>query len=96
MPIKVEKLNERELVIKLLGEDHTMGNLIAKSALKHPNVQIAAYSIDHPLVDVPKLVLVTDGSKSPLEVLKEVIKDVMSLASELLDITKKTLKYEEM
>ncbi|MEM1982923.1 MAG: DNA-directed RNA polymerase subunit L [Sulfolobales archaeon] len=74
--------------MKLIGEDHTMGNLISKYALNHPNVQIAAYSIDHPLTESPKIVIVTDGSKKPLDVLKEVIKEVS-------DVAEKMLKFSE-
>jgi len=89
--IKIEKLNDRELTIKLVGEDHTMGNLISKYALNHPNVQIAAYSIDHPLTEPPKVVLVTDGSKSPLEVLKDVIKEVIDTTEKLLKVSEDLL-----
>ncbi|MCS7108093.1 MAG: DNA-directed RNA polymerase subunit L [Sulfolobales archaeon] len=71
----------------MVGEDHTLGNLISKYALNHPNVKIAAYSIDHPLTESPKVVIVTDGSKNPLEVLKEVIKEVNDTAEKLLKLS---------
>lgn len=85
--IKVEKLDDRKLTIKLIGEDHTIGNLISKYALNHPNVQIASYSIDHPLTEHPKIILITDGSKKPLEVFKDVISDVLNTVEKLLKIS---------
>ncbi len=85
--IKVEKLSDRELTIKLIGEDHTMGNLISKYVLNHPNVQIAAYSIDHPLTEHPKVMLVTDNSIKPLEVLKEVINEVINTVEKLIKVS---------
>jgi DNA-directed RNA polymerase subunit L len=91
MTIKVEKFNDKELIIKLVGEDHTLGNLISKYALKHPNVQMAAYSIDHPLVGSPKIVLVTDGSKTSLEVLKEVLLKIIEDAEGVLKISEDLL-----
>jgi len=87
--IRVEKLTMNELELRIIGEDHTLGNLIAKTALNHPNVQIAAYSIDHPLVGSPRIVLVTDGSKAPLDVLKEVINEIIDMSKELLNISEK-------
>ncbi len=63
-----------------------MGNLLSKYALNHPNVQTAAYSIDHPLTEPPKVIVVTDGTKKPLEALKEVIKEVTDTAEELLRV----------
>lgn len=87
--IKVERLTKNELELRIVGEDHALGNLIAKTALNHPNVRIAAYSIDHPLVGSPKIVIVTDGSKAPLDVLKEVINEIINMSKELLSISEK-------
>ncbi|RLG80394.1 MAG: RNA polymerase [Thermoprotei archaeon] len=49
--LKIVKKTERELILEIRGEDHTLGNLFAKEALNHPDVTYAAYRIPHPLQD---------------------------------------------
>lgn len=94
MRVEVRKITNKELVIKLVGEDHTLGNLIAKQALNHPNVRLAAYTIEHPLEGSPIIRIVTDGEVHPLDVLKDVIKTSKELASELLEVLTNTLGLE--
>lgn len=84
MKIEVKRLDEKELIIKVFGETHTLGNLLAKSALKHPNVKLAAYSIEHPLEEAFVLRIITDGNKSALSVIKEVVKNLVNLEDEVL------------
>jgi len=92
---EVKKLTSKELVIKLVGEDHTLGNLIAKHALNHPHVRLAAYTIEHPLEGSPTIRIVTDGEVHPLEVFKEVIKDTRGILEELLKTLNTSLGIEE-
>ncbi len=77
MRVEVRKLTDKEIVLKLHGEDHTLGNLVAKLALRHPNVTMAAYQIEHPLEGSPIIRIVTDGSKDALEVLREVLREAI-------------------
>ena len=86
MRIEIKKATFKELVIKLTGEDHTLGNLIAKEALKHPHVKLAAYAIEHPLEGSPVIRIVTDGDVSSAEVLKEILKSLKTEANKLLKI----------
>ncbi len=83
MRLEIRRADERELIVKVFGETHTLGNLLAKSALKHPNVRLAAYSIEHPLEEAFVLRIVTDGSKPAVEALKEVIRGLVDLSDEL-------------
>jgi len=84
--IEVKKLTDRELVIKLIDEDHTLGNLIAKMALKHPHVKMAAYVIEHPLEGSPTIRIITDGEVRALDVLKDVIRESKTISSKLLEL----------
>jgi len=84
MRVEVKKLTDKEIVLKLHGEDHTLGNLVAKLALRHPNVTMAAYQIEHPLEGSPVIRIVTDGKKSALEVLKEVLKEGIGYVDALI------------
>ncbi len=78
--IEIKKLSDKEVVLEIEGEDHTIGNLIARLAQEKKGVKFAAYRIPHPLI--PKLIitLITDGSKKPIEVLKEVLNDIASMS----------------
>ena len=86
MRIEVKKLTDKEVVIRLLNEDHTLGNLIAKMALKHPHVKMAAYVIEHPLEGSPTVRIITDGEVRAIDVLKEVIKESENISSKILDL----------
>jgi DNA-directed RNA polymerase subunit L len=92
--LEVRKRSERELILKVYGETHTLGNLLAKSALRHPNVRMAAYSVEHPLEEAFVLRLVTDGTRDPANVLKEVVSDLIRLSDELLDRLREALGVE--
>ncbi|PUA32232.1 MAG: hypothetical protein B7O98_06065 [Zestosphaera tikiterensis] len=83
MEIEVKKYTDRELVLKLKGEDHTLGNLLAKHALSHPHVKLAAYVVEHPLEGSPTLRIVTDGQVDPVSILKEVVKNVKEMINDL-------------
>ena len=84
MRVEVKKLTDKEIVLKLHGEDHTLGNLVAKLALRHPNVTMAAYQIEHPLEGSPVIRIVTDGSKDALEVLKDVLREALDYVDSLI------------
>jgi len=70
--VKIVKRTDRELVLEIYGEDHTLGNMIAKEALNHPGVTYAAYRIPHPLQDLMELYLVVKEGYEPEKVLVEV------------------------
>jgi len=84
MRVEVKKLTDKEVVLKLHGEDHTLGNLVAKLALRHPNVTMAAYQIEHPLEGSPVIRIVTDGRRKALDVLKDVLKDAIEYVDALI------------
>lgn len=86
MKIELRKLTDREVVIRLLNEDHTLGNLIAKMALKHPHVKMAAYVIEHPLEGSPTVRIITDGEVRAIDVLKDVIRESKDISSKILDV----------
>ncbi len=96
MRIEVKKLTDKEVVIRLLNEDHTLGNLIAKMALKHPHVKMAAYVIEHPLEGSPTVRIITDGEVRAIDVLKEVIKESENISSKILDLLNNIFSGKEL
>ena len=86
----VRKESERELVLEFEDEDHTLGNLITKMALRDPRVSYATYRIEHPLKPKMTVEIRTNGSAPPREVLIEVLKKII----ELTETFEKQLKDE--
>lgn len=71
--------NEGSLMeFKIIGEDHTLCNLLREVLLKNKKVNVAAYKIEHPLLDKkgPMFIINTDGTISPKEALLEAIDNI--------------------
>jgi DNA-directed RNA polymerase subunit L len=91
----LKKLTDKEIRVVIQDQDkHSIPNLIAKLAVKKPGVTFAGYIIEHPLVSYPELVIQTDGTRNPLDVLKEVVEEAKSIAQEFLDSFNKALANE--
>lgn len=90
--IEVVKNTDKELVINIADEDHTIGNLIAKIAENKPGVIYSAYRIEHPLVPKLTITIVTDGSRKPLDILKEVLNDIVEMSREFQERFKEALR----
>ncbi len=98
MPVDIElkKCSDKELRFYVKDPDkHSIPNLIAKLALRKPGVVYAAYIIDHPLVSDPEVVILTDGSRHPLDVLEEVLREVREMANRFLEEFEKALSEYE-
>ncbi len=80
--IRLLKRSERSIEMELVGEDHTIANLIAKYAIKKPGVVYSSYIIPHPLTGNPVIVISTDGSRDPMDIVVEVLKEIISDAKE--------------
>ncbi|OYT40848.1 MAG: RNA polymerase [Desulfurococcales archaeon ex4484_58] len=82
MEIRVIRKTENELILEIEGEDHTLGNLLVKEALNHPDIIYASYRIPHPLQNKLELYF-TFRSKSDMEkVLCEIVENIHRYLSE--------------
>ena len=70
MEIKVLEESKNKLVIELEGETHTLANLLKKELWNDEHVKVSGYTVKHPLVGKPMLVVETDGKETPREALK--------------------------
>ncbi len=82
MELYVKRKTDRELVLQIKGEGHTLGNLIAKTAMSNPNVVFASYRIPHPLYDTMELIIEVKEGASIDKVLLEIIEDIRKHLSE--------------
>lgn len=78
MDVKIVSKTERELVLEIHGEDHTLGDLLMKEALRNPFVEYAAYRILHPLKNVMEFVFVVKEGADMSTILKEIIERLKS------------------
>jgi len=90
--VKVISKTDRELVLEIIGEDHTLGNMLMKEALRHPNVEYAAYRIPHPLRNIMEFtIIVKEGVNLP-GVLAEIISKLKSEIGEFKKLIEEVLK----
>jgi DNA-directed RNA polymerase subunit L len=80
--VKVVSKSERELVLEITGEDHTLGNMLMREALKHPSVEYAAYRIPHPLKNIMEFTLVVKEGANLPAVLAEIISSLKNQIAE--------------
>lgn len=91
MEIEVKKVSEKEVLLIVRGEGHTLGNLLAKQAMKHPHIVFASYRIPHPLQDRMEISIVVDENYSIDKALKEVISSIKDILGDLKKKIEETL-----
>lgn len=90
---ELKKCTDRELRIVIQDQDkHSIPNLIVKLVAGKPGVTFAGYTIEHPMVSYPEVVIMTDGSRSPIDVLREVVAEAKFIAEEFLKAFDKALQ----
>lgn len=82
MDVVVKKKTDREIVLQIKGEGHTLGNLIAKAAMNNPHVVFASYRIPHPLQDVMELVIEVEEGYPISKAIVEIVEDIRSSLNE--------------
>jgi len=90
--IRIEKKSDKELIFYLETEDkHSLPNLITKLALEKPHVIYSSYSIDHPMVSYPRIAILTDGERDPVDVLVEVLNEAKEYLIKIREIIKEKI-----
>lgn len=65
MEIKILDDKKNKLIIEVKGADHTLCNAIKAELWNDKHVKIATYSIKHPQISMPRIIIETDGELSP-------------------------------
>ncbi len=81
MEIKVLRRSENELRLEVVGESHTLLNLLQKELVRDPAVEIGGYEVVHPLERPVRSIFYvrTKGEKKP----EEAILDAVARAREM-------------
>ncbi len=64
MEIKILEDKKNKLIFESEGLEHTFCNMIKKELWNDSHVKIATYSVRHPSVSRPKMIIETDGSET--------------------------------
>ena len=65
MEIKIIDNKKSRLVFEVKGADHTLCNVLKTELWNDKHVKIATYSIRHPQISLPQMIVETDGEESP-------------------------------
>lgn len=73
------------------GEGHTLLNLIQSNLLKDKQVEMAGYTVPHPLMDKSRLFIKLNSGEAHLKVLKKALNSSKGELNEFLDGFEKSL-----
>lgn len=65
MELKILEDEKNKMVIELDGVSHGFCNMLREKLLENSHVKIAAYKINHPLINKPNFLVETDSNESP-------------------------------
>jgi len=92
MRVRILKKLRNELKIEVEGEGHTFCNVIQRALLKDRRVDLAGYSVPHPLTSSPVIYVRTRGQNRPATVLKDAIVGVQKESEGFRTALEKALK----
>ncbi|MCE4623487.1 MAG: hypothetical protein F7B11_01930 [Caldisphaeraceae archaeon] len=90
--IKIMKTEQGTYKIEVLGEDHTLGNLLASTLLGLDGVNIAYYEVPHPLENKVFLYIDLEEGIDPIKKLKEALEKIKLMNSKFRQIYLSELK----
>ncbi|RJQ16971.1 DNA-directed RNA polymerase subunit L [Candidatus Woesearchaeota archaeon] len=89
MEIEVIEQSKKKLIFKLKGADHTFCNALKRELYSDESVKISSYTIEHPLINIPKFIVETDTSKTPEKALSAAVKRLQGTNAKVLEAFKK-------
>ncbi|MEM2272796.1 MAG: DNA-directed RNA polymerase subunit L [Candidatus Bathyarchaeia archaeon] len=92
MQLKVLERKQNEIMVEIDGEGHTLCNLLESVLLEDNEVEVAGYTIPHPLVGKPILRVRTKGNKEPKEALREALIKIIERGRDLRKEFERTFK----
>ncbi len=79
MQLNTIEETKNKLIVELIGDSHTLPNIIKKELWNDKDVVISGYNIEHPLIGKPHIIVQTK-SKAPrtalVDAAKRIQKDV--------------------
>jgi len=82
--------------IKIVKQDHTLGNMLRAQLLTMPQVLFAGYKVPHPLHPYFIIKVQTDGTATPQEVLEQACTKLIGTISTLETKFKREFSYKDV
>ena len=92
MELELIKKENGSMQIKIVGENHTLCNLLRAQLNQDESVASAAYNIEHPLTESPKFYVQTKKGKSPKRALSDAADEIVEQLEDLRKQLQKALK----
>ena len=73
MEVKILDDKKNKIILEVKGADHTLCNAIKAELWNDKHVKIATYSIRHPQISVPQIIVETDGEEIPKNALMNAV-----------------------
>ena len=89
MELNIIEDKKDKLIFEIKGESHTLANAIRKELWNDEHVKSAAYAIEHPLIEIPRFIVETDGAdpkKTLVAAAKRVQKDLEKVKAEAKEL----------
>lgn len=90
MEVNILEEKKNRIVFEVKGETHTLCRALQKELWQDEHVKAAGYNIAHPLINIPKFILETDGAE-PRKTISAAVKRLEKSASKFEEQAK-TLK----
>jgi DNA-directed RNA polymerase subunit L len=92
--MNIEILEEKKNMIrfKIVGEDHTIVNLLKEELWNDKDVKIAAYKINHPLIGTPEMTVEVNQGSDAKKAIEDAVKRLTTKLSDLKELFKKNIK----
>lgn len=87
MEIHVIEKSAKKMIFTIKGADHTLCNPLKRELYNDESVKNASYTIEHPLVRVPKFIIETSG-KEPEKALIDAAKRLQKTNNSFLEAFK--------
>ncbi len=84
MKLRITRQEGKYLEMEFGGEGHTLLNLLQSSLLEDTNVEMAGYSLPHPLMDKSKLFITLKKGKAHERALKKATGNAKAKLDEFL------------
>jgi len=88
MEVKIIEEKKNKLVFEVPGEGHTLCNALQIELWNDSHVKSAGYNIAHPLINIPRFILETDGA-DPKKTISAAVKRLTKESAKLKDQAKK-------
>ncbi|GLB42261.1 putative RNA polymerase Rpb3/Rpb11 dimerisation domain [Lyophyllum shimeji] len=82
--------------IKIVKQDHTLGNMLRAQLLSMPQVLFAGYKVPHPLHPYFLIKIQTDGTATPQEVLEQACSKLIGTMASLEAKFKREFSFKDV